>query len=1089
MSELSQDAERISASIAALEAQRAALGNAVVDPAIAALRQQLSQLSNAIEKQAPEDERKLVTIVFADISGFTALSEKKDPEQVRALMNSCFESLVPVVQKYEGTIDKFIGDEIMALFGAPIAHEDDPERALRAALEMMEAIAAVNRKHGTELGIHIGINSGPVIAGQIGAENRRDYSVMGDAVNLAARLEDASSRGEIFVGPSTYQQTAHAFEFDEIPPLTLKGKEAPVQVHRLLRAKATAKSRRGIAGLPTQLVGRDSELGRLKTAFEMLGDGRGGICAVLGEAGVGKSRLISETRAAAVEKVHWAEGRALSYTAGMSYWLSRAVLSDLLGIEAEAEPGAAAAQLRKEIERNSPGTFGEVYPYLARLFELPLEQAMQERVTFLSTEALQARILQAAQDYVRAAAERKPLVLVWEDMHWVDPSSLEVFECLLPLIGEVPLLLICIARPEESLATNLFNRIEKDYSANFQRIELLPLTREQSRSLFEQLLKIDNEQTRNLILDRAEGNPFFLEELIRALIDSGALRIEQDHLVTTREISALDVPQTLQATLMTRIDRLTTPRKSTLQRASIIGRVFQERVLACLHKDETSKLVESLDDLQRREFVRLSEETPIEEEDREYLFKHAITHDVAYNSMLISRRKELHQAAAEALEQLFPDRLEDLAGTLGYHFERAEIHERATDYFGRAAARAKATFANTEAIAYYESAIRAIDQVLARDDSAKHRAIALRLNEDLGDLLTLVGEHDKARAVFDRALNSVSKIDTVGRARLHRKIGFSHSLQRNYHATERSFETADRELDQADGTNRDARWWQEKVQIQLERMHLFYWQGMVPEMEQLANRFRDAIATEATPAQRSRFSKMLALADLMGSRFRPSENGVQLAERAVAESRDIPDLSEKCHVRFSLGLIQVYRCNLDEAIKHCAAALELAERVGDLVLQSRCLTYLAVAHRRAGNVAEAREFANRTLTLAAKLQMVEYVAMAKANLAWVEWKDRHLDECEKLGSEALDLWHGMEDPLSVDWMALFPLIATAMEQKQTDRAIKFAEGLFPESQHPIDEEVMSATGKAIDSWRKGDAAATQSQMQNALATAERHHYV
>src|SRR5205085_2194038 len=254
---------------------------------IEALRQKISQLISEAEKETPEDERKLVTIVFSDISGFSALSEKKDPEDVRTLMNACFESLVPVVQKFGGTIDKFIGDEIMALFGAPTAHEDDPERALHAALEMMDAIKAVNRKHGTEFGIHIGINSGPVIAGQIGAKNRRDYSVMGDAVNLAARLEDASDRGEIFVGPSTYQQTQQAFEFEKIPPLTLKGKEAPVQVHRLIRAKTSAKSKRGIEGLRTELVGRDSELNRIKGASDSLVRGEGGICAVFGEAGGG----------------------------------------------------------------------------------------------------------------------------------------------------------------------------------------------------------------------------------------------------------------------------------------------------------------------------------------------------------------------------------------------------------------------------------------------------------------------------------------------------------------------------------------------------------------------------------------------------------------------------------------------------------------------------------------------------------------------------------------------------------------------------------------------------------------------------------
>jgi class 3 adenylate cyclase len=1078
------EVEKLKASIAALEAQRAMLGDAVVDPAIAALRQQLSQLSAKAEKQAPEDERKLVTIVFADISGFTALSEKKDPEEVREMMNACFQSLVPVVQKYEGTIDKFIGDEIMALFGAPIAHEDDPERALRAALEMMDAITAVNREHGTELGIHIGINSGPVIAGQIGSESRRDYSVMGDAVNLAARLEDASSRGEIFVGPSTYQQTAHAFDFEKIPPLSLKGKEQPVQVHRLIRAKTIAKSRRGIEGWRTQLVGRDSEVRRIEAALGELERGRGGICAVFGEAGVGKSRLVSEARTPAAQKLQWAEGRALSYTAGMSYWLARAVLADLLEIESDAPPEKSAAQLEKILNQQSESP--DLYVYLARLFELPLDESMQERVKFLSTEALQARILQAVQDYVRLRAKRRPLVLIWEDMHWADPSSLEVFENLFPLIEDAPLLLICIARPDDNPARDLLDRVEKDDGANFHRIDLSPLTDDESRSLFEQILKIDNEQTRNLILDRAEGNPFFLEELIRSLIDAGALTTGGDRLVATREISAVDIPETLQSTLMTRIDRLNAPFKFTLQRASVIGRIFQERVLGCLHRDEATKLADSLGELQRREFVRLNEDDAADKVDREYLFKHAITHDVAYNSLLLARRRELHKLVAETLEQLFPERLDDLSATLGYHFERAEAPARAIYYLEKAADRARATFANAEAIAFYRSAIAQIDRV--REGDLAKSEIGARLNEGLGDILTLVGEHDEGRAAFDRSLACLADSSALWRSRIFRKIGHTHNWQRHYQDAERSYDLADKELEKERG-DKNSRWWEEKVQIQLERMHLLYWQGMAAEMRALANQYRTAADEHGTPIQRSKFFLMQSLSLLTGSRYRPSEECLTLAQRAVAASEGSPDLSEVPHIRFVLGLVNLFRGNFAEAITHCQTALEMARRCGDLVVEARCLTYLAVAHRRNGDVDLAKELGDRTLALASKLQMAEYIAMAKATLAWVAWKDQRLDDCEKLGNEALELWHGMDDPYSFDWMALFPLIATALARKEIDHAIKHAEGLFLESQHPIDDEVMSVTKSAIECWKNSDAALAESQIRSALQTAERHHYV
>ena len=1075
------EVEKLNASIAALEAQRATLGAVVVDPAIAALRRQLAQLNAVAEKEDDQDERKIVTILFSDVSGFTALAEKKDPEEVRALMNACFESLVPIVKKYGGTIDKFIGDEIMALFGAPVAHEDDPERALWAALEMMEAIGALNRTHGTELDLHIGINSGPVIAGRIGAENRRDYSVMGDAVNLAARLEDASSNGEILVGPSTYQQTVHAFEFEKIPPLRLKGKAQPVQVHRLIRAKTTAKSRRGIEGLQTQLVGRDSELERIGAALGELERGRGRVCAVLGEAGVGKSRLIKEARAAA-EDFQWVEGRALSYTAGMSYWLARAVLAGLLDIESDAAPEKSAAKLKKLL--NQQNQSDDLYVYLARLFELPLDEPMQERVKFLSTEALQARILHAVQDYVRVRAKQRPLILIWEDMHWADPSSLEVFENLLPLTEDAPLLLICIARPDDNPVTDLLERIEKDYQKEFERIELSPLTEEQSRALFEQLLKIDNPRMRDLILDRAEGNPFFLEELIRSLIDAGALTTEGNGLVATREIKEVDVPETLQSTLMTRIDRLQSPIKVTLQRASVIGRIFEERVLGHLHRDEATKLDDSLGELQRREFVRLREDTP--PGDREYLFKHAITHDVAYNSMLIARRKELHKLVAEALEQLFPDRLDDLSATLGYHFERAEASERAIYYLEKSADRARATFANAEAIAFFRSAIAQVDRV-RESDFAKNE-IGARLNEGLGDILTLVGEHDESRDALDRSLACLTDASALWRSRIFRKIGHTHNWQRHYQDAERSYDLADKELEKERG-NKSSRWWEEKVQIQLERMHLLYWQGMAAEIRTLANQYRTAADEHGTPIQRSKFFLMQSLSLLTGSRYRPSEECLSLAQSAVGASEASDDLSETSHVRFVLGLVNLFRGNFGEAIAHCATALKMSQRCGDLVTEARCLTYLAVGHRRNEDVDLAKQFADQTLALASKLQMTEYVAMSKASLAWVAWKEQRLDDCEKLGNEALELWHGMDDPYSFDWMALWPVIAVALARTDTESAIKFAEGLFPDSQHPIDEEVMATAKAAIDSWKKGEATLAKSQMKEALNVAEQHHYI
>ncbi|PYK67332.1 MAG: hypothetical protein DME45_10395, partial [Verrucomicrobia bacterium] len=994
MADLEAEIEKLTAAIAALESQRSSLGNAVVDPAIAALRAQLTQLESRAA-DAEVGERKVVTIVFADVSGFTALSETLDPEKVRELINACFDWLVPVVQKYDGTIDKFIGDEIMALFGAPVAHEDDAERALRAALEMMDVIAAFNGANGTELGLHTGINTGLVVAGQIGGHDRRDYSVMGDAVNLAARLEDASPVGEIFVGPATYRLTKQLFDFEPVPPLTLKGKEAPVEVRRLLGAKTVPKSTRGIEGLCAPLVGRDEELAEIREALAALGRGQGSTLAILGEAGLGKSRLIAETRALLPAKTTWAEGRALSYTAGMSYWLAREILLSLLGAKAGASQSEIAAALWNSL--NGQSAF---YPFLARLLELPMEAAAEEQVKFLSSETLRSRILEALRGYVHDCAQRSPLVLVWEDLHWCDPSSWEVLETLFPLCNNVPLLMLYVSRLEDNRVVEMLR--EHDGKCIRRTIRLSPLSRDEGHVLVQQLLKIENlpERLRELILNRAEGNPFFVEELLRSLIDTGVIVLQEGRATAVREIQALEIPETLHGVLAARIDRLPSESKQTLQRASVIGRIFQQWVLAYICEEKARpKLQASLGELQRREFIQSREQHASETaglERDEYIFKHAITHDVAYGSMLLARRKELHRQIAEAIETLFPGRIDELSATLGYHFERAEATERAVFYLGRAAERAKATFANAEAIGFYETAIR----LIARAGEEQFRRDAARLNEGLGDVLTLAGRHDDARTAFARALNLVENAELMSRARLHRKIGFSHSLQRHFAETTREFDLADKELGEPSEKQR-ADWWEEKVWIQLERMHLFYWQGMVKEMRELAHQFRPVIIERGAAWQRARFLKTLALSLLMDSRFRPSLECVELARRAVAASEEANNLAEAVHVNFVLGLIELFHGDLRDAAEQCGKAFRMAERTGDLVLQARCLAYRAVAYRRLSDVPRCRTEAEKTLVLTEELKMVEYVAMAKASLAWAAWREKNEGEAQKLASEAL----------------------------------------------------------------------------------------
>ena len=548
-----QKREQLQAAIGGLEDQRAILGDLAVDAAIEGLRRELNEIAAAVQPGLPlAGERKLVTVMFCDVSGYTALAEKMDPERARDLLNGLFDRLVPVVKKFDGTIDKFVGDEIVALFGAPIAHENDPERACRAALEMMEAVAAFNRTQKTDLGLHFGINTGQVVAGGVGTRERQDYSVMGHAVNVAARLEDASCRGEILIGEQTQRQTAPFFEFERMT-LEVKGASAPVTAFRLLRARKVAGPTRGISGLHSPLVGRDGELDVLRKAMSTLQSGRGVVIAMLGEAGIGKSRLMAEARKDAGE-VSWHEGRAFSHTSGMSYWLVRDLLRDLIGLEDGGAGELEASLLQTRLRHVVGERASRVYPFLARFLELPLEEKVAEATAELTGEALYRQTMEAVTAFVLAAAVLKPHMLVCEDLHWTDPSSLRTLGELTKLTSHAPLSILLVCRPDCEAANEFLKTTEKQLGDSFVKICLEPLRPTFSEQLLQNLLEVDQlpQDLKQLILGKTEGNAFFLEEVLRSLIHSGAIGFDSGRAVFRSEPRDIRVPDTVQGVLASR---------------------------------------------------------------------------------------------------------------------------------------------------------------------------------------------------------------------------------------------------------------------------------------------------------------------------------------------------------------------------------------------------------------------------------------------------------------------------------------------------------------------------------------------------------
>ena len=551
----------------------------------------LAKLEAARASRSMAGERRVVTVLFCDVEGSTALAERLDPEDWAEVMNSAFEFLIKPVYHYEGTVARLMGDAILAFFGAPIAHEDDPQRAVLAGLDIVQGVGAFRERlkgqRGLDFNVRVGINTGLVVVGEVGADLRVEYTAMGDAVNLASRLQSAARPMTVLVSEMTYRFIAPVFEVMDRGLLEVKGKAEPVHAYEVVAAKVQPGRVRGLAGLESPMVGRDAELAALLQLSEALRAGLGRVAVVVGEPGLGKSRLIAEWKAAvgAVGRpplVQWAEGRCLSYGQSLAYHLLLDLLHSLLGVPAAASAPETHAALRRHTdELFGPGDL-DTYPYLGHLLSLHLEGAALERVRLLDPQALQNQYLTALRRVLSALAARQPLVLVLDDIHWADPSSVDLLTKLLPIVSEGPLLFCFVTRPDrDAPGWKLVRAARELMGAGLTELTLNPLSEADSRQLVSNLLDIEAlpENVRNLILMKAEGNPFFVEEVIRMLIDRGAIVKKGESWALEKETQAVDIPDNLQGLLLARIDRLPDDVKYTLRVASVIGRQFAVKVL------------------------------------------------------------------------------------------------------------------------------------------------------------------------------------------------------------------------------------------------------------------------------------------------------------------------------------------------------------------------------------------------------------------------------------------------------------------------------------------------------------------------------
>lgn len=719
-------------------------------------------------------ERRLVTTLFVDVVGSTSLAEQLNVESWAAIMNGLFDRLAPIVYRFEGTIARLLGDSLMAFYGAPIAHEDDPLRAVRTALAIIAEgysyAQEVHQAYNVAFAIRVCINTGQVIIGAIQDDLKYEYTAMGGAVNLVSRMKFAAQPMTILVSEYTYPFIAPVFECTDLGPVAIKDFSEPIRIYQVHGPKDSPGQLRGLAGLQSPMIGRDAELTMLTQLCHTVRAGLGRGALIVGEPGLGKTRLIAEWQAAVddeqarlgKEPPLWVQGHCLSFGQRFAYHLLIDILRSILRIPEAANEARTREALLALTEELFPESAFEVYPYLGHLLSLNLPDEALRRLQLGDPQALRTQYLNAFRQLLIALATSRPLVLVLEDLHWADPSSTGLLIDLLPLVSATPILFCMVTRPErEAEGWKLVTAARDKLGGSLTELTLRTLSEPDSQKLVANLLKIEAlpNQTRQTILKKTEGNPFFVEEVIRMLIDQGVIIRSNGDWIAGGAITGVTIPDNLQGILLARIDRLPNDVKHTIRVAAVIGRQFPKKVLAHVlgengNARNYSPLPDRLNTLESTGLIRLAQLEP----DLEYLFRHALVQDAAYASLLAADQKQLHLAVGMAVEQLFPDKLEEQATILAGHFERAGEDQKAYKYFILAGEVALASYANQEAESHFRSALG-----LARTEAEQ-----AALSANLGETLFRQSRFLDALQIWRQGINLYQSLaDTNGTAQLY----------------------------------------------------------------------------------------------------------------------------------------------------------------------------------------------------------------------------------------------------------------------------------------------------------------------------------
>ena len=966
-------------------------------------------------------EERLVTVVFADMTESVRRTTGLTPEAATQLVNPLLESMVELMHRYGGRIDRFLGDGVLAVFGVPAAHEDDPYRAVRAALDLRDRAADLG------LAVTAGVNTGRVYFGPVGSDLHEELTVMGPVVNLAARFQGKADANEIVVGAATALHLTAAFDLTP-ETLTIKGMTEPVEAFKVRRILDHPDKVRGIEGLRAEMIGRHRELELLRAG---LADGAR--VAVVAPAGVGKSRLAAEFRTEVTAAGGtWLEGRCLELTAGVPYGPFVDLLVRRLGSGDAAETVAAELEALVDGGLLDADRSAEILGFLVHLLGGELGDRRDLRVTESDDELRRTLTVDALVTFF--AAQPRPAVVCLEDMHWSDPFSLLVLQTLEPDPG---MLVLPTLRPDLAMG---------ELGEATRELRLTELSPADGRRLVSALLHISGLPTwlESRIVGDAAGNPFYVEELIRSLIQRGAITRDDGHWRITADDIDLDLPPSVEGVLMSRFDRLGDDTRRAARAASILGADIDPDIFSELAGPD---LVPELETLTRAGILTAGPETP-----PRYSFVHALGRQAVYSSLLPSQRAELHEHAGRTLEP------SNDAERIAFHYALGRDDAKATEWLLAAGQRALETFAGDAALAHLEQGMERLAR-LAESEQVKWQS---DYHFARGRLLGRNARHREAREALHAALVDANPLRE---AEIWRRIGQNHRLEDDPDSAHAAFDRAEQILTGMPDDDVAAR--QEWIRLQKERALTLYFSGRGRELPAHNARVGPVVERYGTDAQRADHLYGEALSSFVANRFVVPAATVATARRALELAERGADQGRVAEGRFVLGFSLLWANQAEEAVPVLERAVEETTRLGTVTEACRALSYRAIALRRLGRVDEAEAASVAALQSADRLDIDYYVGHALAVQCWVAMK-RGDPACASLGAQAYETWGTLQrdgiEGINCEfvWLAAWPLAATALADGDHASAVGHLRLLLVPWERPMPDGLSGLVASAVE---------------------------